>query len=492
MKTNFLLLSAASLLMSGTGYGQTEQLINGDWESSGSNGLLHHCANTNYSNTSGNTAPWDLYSTFANFSASGTNFARIPARFTNCIDTNNTSLFPAPCPNGHHPNSWDAQCGNQRYIHFRFRSDMGAGRIGVLQAIPEVLAADCAYDFSLFLGAKRAYGNSTTVAAGGELTIYFGNSLPCSTPQSDPNAWVALSHSFTTQLVGSCNMTWTNVTAMGIVPPAGSNTMVVEVKLGELGSNGIYDVYLDDISLVKQEDECGILCCNADCPSDLNCDGITNPDDLFIFNQLVGLTVEQIENPCYQLADLNNDGVVDGLDAAMLSFGPCSSCCSTDCPGDFNCDGSVDMADLDMLMNELGNPVTELEDPCMVIADYDSDGWILMSDNLHFMGYYFGVPCPGGMAQEPGTGMAVANKVTFAEAQVQQNPTTGNFQVEHGLTGSGAVDIMVIDHTGRMVLRSTDGDQFIIPVDISAEPVGTYTAVFHRNGTLSTVQLVKE
>ncbi|QQR87087.1 MAG: T9SS type A sorting domain-containing protein [Flavobacteriales bacterium] len=186
------------------------------------------------------------------------------------------------------------------------------------------------------------------------------------------------------------------------------------------------------------------------------------------------------------------DVYLDDVQLAKVDENCAPTCCNAECPADFSCDGSVNNTDLLTFIGIYGTYTNTIEDPCLQLGDFDNDGVVGVDDLLAFMGLYYGVPCPGGMVQEQGSNIAPETKVTVMEAHVQQNPTNGRFLIEHGLSGSGAIDIMLIDHTGRMLRRSTDADQQVIALDVTGEPAGTYTAVFHRSGTLSTVQLVKE
>jgi len=63
---------------------------------------------------------------------------------------------------------------------------------------------------------------------------------------------------------------------------------------------------------------------------------------------------EPVCDPGQCPGDLNQDGVVDGVDllALMAQWGPCSNPC--ECPADLNCDGEVDGADLLILLSNWG------------------------------------------------------------------------------------------------------------------------------------------
>ena len=98
-------------------------------------------------------------------------------------------------------------------------------------------------------------------------------------------------------------------------------------------------------------------------------------------------------NPCYSVidcplsvtysgcADLNDDGIVDAQDQAILlgNWGTCIDC--ADCQSDISGDCKVDVLDLTLLLSQWGEPC---DIPC--IADLDGDGMVGPMDEAIVLG----------------------------------------------------------------------------------------------------------
>lgn len=384
-----------------------------------------------------------------------------------------------------------------RFTSVQAANNNNTTTMGIVNEFIEPITPGCSYDLSLFMAARKGYGysaNSTPPSY--EVTISVGHDLHLACGSLNVVTGTVITSLSGTITHGTSDVNpdsvWNEISSSMVFSEA-YNSILITVKMAGFPTGSKYDVYLDDISLVKEDIACGVTCCNAECPSDLNCDGITNPDDLGLFLELIGLTVGEIENPCYQLADFNSDGIVDSLDASAFSFGPCTGCCSTTCLGDFNCDGVVNATDHNMLLNEIGNAVTDLNDPCMADADFVADGLINPADNLYFIGHYLNVPCPSGMTLAPTTARTLDDRIGHVlNATADPNPGVGQYRIAHQLPGEGAIDITVVDHQGRVVVRRSAADQPTLLLDLQDQQPGTYTAVLVRNENLSTVRLVKD
>lgn len=97
---------------------------------------------------------------------------------------------------------------------------------------------------------------------------------------------------------------------------------------------------------------------------------------------LNGVFVVQNFGPNFQLEDLNGDGAVDALDAALLSP-PIS------CAGDTNADNQVNFTDLNAVLSAFGSAGA----PGFVGADLNSDGVVDFAD-LNAVLSAFGSSCP--------------------------------------------------------------------------------------------------
>jgi hypothetical protein len=119
--------------------------------------------------------------------------------------------------------------------------------------------------------------------------------------------------------------------------------------------------------------------CTANCPADLNVDGVVNGDDLGILLGLWGICTS---SSC--IGDLNDDGVVNGDDLGSLlaSWGRCNRSCQ----GDLNANGSVNGSDLGILLGLWG----ELSSPSP--ADIDQDGFVDGADLGALLNLWG--PCP--------------------------------------------------------------------------------------------------
>ncbi|MCB9848997.1 MAG: hypothetical protein H6814_11350 [Phycisphaeraceae bacterium] len=86
-------------------------------------------------------------------------------------------------------------------------------------------------------------------------------------------------------------------------------------------------------------------------PFDFNGDGISDSDDVEIYEQILSLGFGE-GTQCPVFGDINEDGCVDTADLGILtsSFGTCPGC-----PADLNDDGVVDTADLGLLLGAFGD-----------------------------------------------------------------------------------------------------------------------------------------
>lgn len=113
--------------------------------------------------------------------------------------------------------------------------------------------------------------------------------------------------------------------------------------------------------------------CNAACPCDVNGDGVVDQLDVLAIDVLLG-TACVAGAPC--CADLDGDGFITQADLQAFfdtcAPGPCvTNPCNADCPCDINNDGVVDGLDLAEILNAFGVPCDPVGGCC---TDLNGDG----------------------------------------------------------------------------------------------------------------------
>ncbi|MBL7984576.1 MAG: T9SS type A sorting domain-containing protein, partial [Flavobacteriales bacterium] len=132
------------------------------------------------------------------------------------------------------------------------------------------------------------------------------------------------------------------------------------------------------------------------------------------------------------------------------------------------------------------------DNPCHQLIDINNDGVIGVTDRLYIIGQY-GTTCSNNLSNAPTTARTLDDRIGHVlTATAEPNPGVGQYRITHQLPGEGAIDITVVDHQGRVVVRRSAADQPTLLLDLQDQQPGTYTAVLVRNENLSTVRLVKE
>ena len=191
----------------------------------------------------------------------------------------------------------------------------------------------------------------------------------------------------------------------------------------------------------------------GNCPGELNCDGVIDQLDLQIFLTELGST-----NPVTG-ADLDCDGVVSGAD--LLTF--LSLYGTTCCSGDMNYDGFVDDADLAIL--------STIPTDCLV-RDFNCDGTYDLDDKQLVMDNYEN-PCPPMRIGAP-----------TSLLQVFPNPTTDMCTIRHDLGAIEGLEMVVINYMGQEVGRYAETTK----VSLAGQPDGTYFVQLRFQGITLTGQ----
>ncbi len=167
-------------------------------------------------------------------------------------------------------------------------------------------------------------------------------------------------------------------------------------------------------------------------------------------------------------------------------------CCNANCPADLNCDGQVGTGDLLAFIPLYGMITSQIPNPCHQLIDINNDGVVGVTDELYLIGQY-GTMCNNNMNAAPSGDRPLNDRIGHVmTATAEPNPGVGQYRIAHHLPGEGAIDITVVDHQGRVVVRRSAADQPTLLLDLQDQQPGTYTAVLVRNENLSTVRLVKE
>lgn len=392
------------------------------FEYSNSGSTWAQCSNIGCSNCSGD--PWQGYSDVA---APASSFFRTPQPGSG---TGGGNYLPS---SNYHPAPEDDIPGNTRYMVVQLHSLAAASNNGTLTmgvVNPLVAAVDpgCEYQIALRWTAKARYGPSTPLP-NTMVTIkaILGTDLHLNCSTLDHAAGLTIASVTDTITFMEANEIGNWFTLSGTATPDQAfNSIALEVTVTGFNTNSGYDVYLDDVQLAKVDENCVLECCNANCPADLNCDGLVGIADLTTFNSYWGTLTADIDNPCHQLIDINNDGVIG------------------------------------------------------------------VTDRLYIIGQY-GTTCSNNLSNAPTTARTLDDRIGHVlTATAEPNPGVGQYRIAHQLPGEGAIDITVVDHQGRVVVRRSVADQPTLLLDLQDQQPGTYTAVLVRNENLSTVRLVKE
>lgn len=184
----------------------------------------------------------------------------------------------------------------------------------------------------------------------------------------------------------------------------GSDALVVQAAFGSVCGGEGYDPRADldgdgtvgnaDLGVVLARVGCA---CPSSCPGDANDDGdITFADFLSVSEALGGVCGD--EN-YIAAADFDGDGTVELFDFALLDANmscACDTLCECDhlvaeCPGDFNRDNQVDLADVSLMSRSIGSSCGDAN--FLASADRDGDGDV-DSDDVALVQDLIGLPCP--------------------------------------------------------------------------------------------------
>lgn len=136
------------------------------------------------------------------------------------------------------------------------------------------------------------------------------------------------------------------------------------------------------------------------------------------------------------------------------------------CPGDFNGDGVIGQADINVILAHFGQYVDT--DPCLVNLDIYEDGIINTGDLGEVLGL-FGTMCKHGLMEDDRN----ASKGSLPKLQVYPNPSSDKLFCT--LTDvEGAEWAEVISLRGEVVLRQRITDQNLLTLDIADLAKGTY------------------
>ena len=266
---------------------------------------------------------------------------------------------------------------------------------------------------------------------------------------------------------------------------------------------------------------CAIIPTN--CPADYTGDGIINASDLTLFQ-----TDYALGQSCVQ-CDLNGDGIVGQNDATLFQglFGTSCTNDVTGCPGDYNNDGAITAADLPLFITDYsngqncvqcdinGNGIVDTQDyalfrglfgtfcsdiPTDCPADYNNDGTINSLDVSPFLAdYALGQNCvqcdlngDGDIDQQDvltmqgllGTDCVKTKSLGHEEVEsleidmvMYPNPTSNvvNILLNNGTGIDSESTLQVVDLAGRVIEHlDISSEQGVLTLNVESFESGTY------------------
>lgn len=391
------------------------------------------------------------------------------------------------------PDSYDSDPLNENYARFAFKDVNGSGDLGLMREICPAIGPTCQFDLSYHWTQRTSCGSTPVTGATGTIEVRVGSLIDCEPDLLNTTLVHSQPFTITNATNNAAFGSWSEVTA-SFSPTTAFNRFFIVIRIGSMPAGSYSNIFIDDVSFQAQDEQCAV-CCDPQCPYDLNCDGGINEADLVLFSEhFFGNTIEAVCDTCHEELDLDQNGLFNILDLNAMESqigSNCYECCNIDCPADFDCNTVVNDNDLLLFMAVFQVPTENISPECMQLADFNSDGFVNINDLLVFM-QYFGAPCESGLIKNPGGRVPSDIRSNSSPISVQQNPSSGVFKLTHGSSVDGPLDVMVFDHTGRIVTRLSGSGSGTATIDITEQSAGTYMAVINYNGSLSTIQLVKE
>ncbi|MEO0469732.1 MAG: dockerin type I domain-containing protein [Bacteroidota bacterium] len=169
----------------------------------------------------------------------------------------------------------------------------------------------------------------------------------------------------------------------------------------------------------------------GNCPGDFNCDGSVTVSDLLILLGEFGSSGTGL------LSDMNCDGTIDQADVTLFQAVFGESC---PCAGDMNYDGVVDAADLALIAPYASTGNLQIDFTCDGVVDInDKNLFYANLDNC-------------GTPIAPSKGKRLAKDELFS---IYPNPTQAKVFVSHALQGVDGIEMIVINHMGQEVVRTS-------------------------------------